>query len=68
MSRLGEGVTRERLERALMGLAQLVDGKHPELLPLLTRLEKDYGRLRRPPEVMRISKLIADARKEDGLD
>lgn len=68
MSMLGKGVTRERLEGAMIGLAQLVDGKYPELLPLLERLEKDYALLRRPPESERIRKLIADARKEDGLD
>lgn len=61
-------ITPERLEAAMLGLAELVDGKHPDLLPILERLEKDYARLRRPPEVARIKKLIADARREAGLE
>lgn len=34
-------ITKERLERALIGLADVVD-RYPEVLPLLERLEKDY--------------------------
>jgi len=60
-------ITRERLERILIGMADLIK-RYPETLPLLERLEKDYAFLRRPAESERIKKLIEQARKEDGLD
>ena len=60
-------VTRERLERALIGLADMVD-RYPEISPLLYRLETDYHALRRPPEAERIRAMIAQHRQEDGRE
>jgi hypothetical protein len=34
-------ITRRRLKRALLGLADLVE-RYPEVVPLLERLEKDW--------------------------
>lgn len=34
-------ITRQRLKRALLGLADLVE-RYPEVVPLLERLERDW--------------------------
>lgn len=60
-------VTKERLERILIGMADLIN-RYPETMPLLEQLEKDYHALRRRPEGERIRAMIAQHRKEDSRD
>ena len=59
--------TRDKIESHLLLCAELVDEHGPCMQPWLDRMEAEYAKLRRPPEVDRIKKLIADARREDGL-
>ena len=61
------GVTRTEIEKAILNCAALVDRYGDSMMPMLDRLEADYTKLRRPPEVERVKKMIDEARLEDGL-
>lgn len=62
-----KGIIRDDIESDLLFAARLVDEHGDVMKPILDRCEREYAGIRKPPEVERIRKLIADARRDDGL-